>query len=145
VRHEFHHIEEAAVRKEADVVHRNDAGMLEAGQHACFGAESLGLCRIDEHTRDLDGNRSLQFAVRRAKHNTHSALANRLVQLVAVGQFGKRGHFPQARQRAIRQPGHEGSNPRISRASARYSASLPLVARISARTSSRKRRRAACR
>ena len=64
-------------------------------------------------------------------------------ELVARAVFP--AHAAEVVERGVRNPLHGGSAPRSARASARNSASLPLISRSSPSTSSRNQRRTAAR
>src|SRR5262245_5696056 len=111
-------------------MHGHNARVLEAGQHACFRAQTLRVCGIARHTRNLDRNLAVELTVERAIHGAHATLTDRLAELVAIaGQVRQRRDLRQSSERFVGKPAHAMSTPRISRASVRNSSSVLLTAR----------------
>ena len=97
----LHHVEQAAIRQRADVVHGDDAGMFEVCQDPRFGLEPRqrgGIGRATEHLeRDIASQRAVGDAIDRA----HTPAAQRLHHLVPgarqVGQIGDLLEMPERR------------------------------------------------
>ena len=90
--HKFHHIEKAPVGQRADVVDRNDAGVLELREDAGFGVQARQRRGIRSAAENLHRDVAAQGAVGHAIDGAHAAAPERLHQLVArarqVGQVG---------------------------------------------------------
>jgi hypothetical protein len=84
--HMLHYIEDAAIRgrKEADVVHRHDAGMLEAREDAGFSEDArLLLFGRFGRAQHLERDVAIELAIVRQVNSAHTALADPPYDLVA--------------------------------------------------------------
>ena len=143
---QLHHIVDPAVPEGPDVVHRDDAGVLEARQDPRLALEpdgSLGVRHVS--AQHLDRHIAPEGAVGGAVDGAHSTLPHRLVQHVPLaGRVRRPEDLLEVRHDVLRQR-HGIRTPKRSSASARNSASLPDSVRRRSSTSRLSSRRAQAR
>ena len=79
----------------ADIMHRDDAGMIEIGDRASFGEIRLCIFRLRDQlgVRNLDGNGPVQLLILGQIDKAEAAFAEHLLDAVAtdpLGMFGRR-------------------------------------------------------
>ena len=100
--HALHHVEDAAVGQQADVVDGHDAGVLQAGEDARLAERPLrGLPGL-RHVDDLEGHLAVELPVPRQIDGAHAAAADRLHDLVGrAGEVRQVGDLAQMLERGV--------------------------------------------
>src|SRR5216683_3223492 len=140
----LHGVEDAAVGERADIVHGDDARMLEAGKYAGFAFETKGKVAVESgNVEDFESHATLQHLVFRGVDDTHAAAGDTLKQAITRSREIRRlGAFAQAFQCFVGEKFHGASEPKMARASRWNSSSLAQISRRRSRAMRRNSRRA---
>ncbi len=115
----FHGVEDAAIGKRSHIVHRNDAGMLESGEHAGFANEPVCEIAIDSgNIEHFQRDATLEILVFRGVDDAHAAACDAFDQpITRTGKVGSFGSVAQSFERGVRKEFHFDSQPKAARAS----------------------------
>ncbi len=130
----LHRVERAAVGKRADLVHRDDPGMLEPGKHLRLAPQArleAGIGKVE----NLEGHAPAQLGVLDHVDGPHAARARDSDELILrAGEIGLPDRGAQAGHGPFGEVRHSAFSPRSARASSRNSASSAVSSRSTSST-----------